>query len=136
MFVACCLLHATGMRDYRKLTAFTKADALALAVYRWTDALPSDERFVLRSQIRRCAVSVPANIVEGCARTGHGAYANHLNIALGSAAELAYLIGFAGRIYPSLAPDGHSLPSDAGEVIKVLVVLVDRLEQAGPQPKA
>ena len=124
------------MRDYRKLTAFTKADSLALAVYRWTEALPSDERFVLRSQIRRCAVSVPANIVEGSARTSHGAYANHLNIALGSAAELAYLIDLAGRIYPSLAPPGYSLPFEAAEVIKVLVVLVDRLEQSGSKLKS
>ena len=124
------------MRDYRKLTAFTKADSLALAVYRWTDALPSDERYVLRSQIRRSAISVPANIVEGCARSGHGAYANHLSIALGSAAELSYLIDLAARIYPSLAPVGHRLPSQAAEVIKVLVVLVDRLEKAGPKPRA
>jgi four helix bundle protein len=124
------------MRDYRKLTAFTKADTLALAVYRWTDALPSEERYVLRSQIRRCAISVPANIVEGSARTSHGEYTNHLNIALGSAAELAYLIDLAGRIYPSLAPDGHSLPDQAAEVVRVLVVLVDRLQHTGPKPKA
>ena len=123
------------MRDYRKLTAFTKADSLALAVYRWTEALPSDERFILRSQSAMRGVQFLRNIVEGSARTSHGAYANHLNIALGSAAELAYLIDLAGRIYPSLAPPGHSLPREAAEVIKVLVVLVDRLEQAGPKPQ-
>ena len=79
------------MRDYRKLTAFRKADALVVAIYRWSDVLPSDERFGLRSQIRRSAISVSANIVEGSARTGEGDV-NHLNIALGSAAELRYLV--------------------------------------------
>jgi four helix bundle protein len=115
------------MRDHRKLTAFKKADALVVAVYRWTDDLPYDERYVLRSQIRRSAISVPANIVEGSARISQGEYVNHLNMALGSAAELGYLIDLAGRLYPSLEQPGKLLPEHAAEVVKLLVGLIQGL---------
>jgi len=115
------------MRDYRKLIAFQKADALVLAVYKWSDSLPVEERYVLRSQIRRCAVSITANIVEGSARTGEAEYINHLNIAVGSAAEFGYLVGLAGRVYADVATSGKLLPAQAAEVIKILVALVDSL---------
>src|ERR1700752_3737532 len=121
------------MRDYRKLIAFQKADGLVLDVYRWSDGLPTDERYVLRSQIRRCAVSITANIVEGSARSGQAEYINHLNIAVGSAAELGSLLDLAGLIYPEVAPPGKLLPAKTAEVIKILVSLVDSLRV---RPKA
>ena len=118
------------MRDHRKLTAFHKADALVLSVYERTKLLPTDEKYVLRSQLRRSAISVPANIVEGCARTTTREYLNHLNIALGSAAELAYLLELTGRIYPPASGEGHSLPAQANEVIRLLVGLVDGVRRS------
>ena len=119
--------------DYRKLIAFRKADALVLAVYKWSNGLPADERYVLRAQIRRAAVSITANIVEGSARTGQAEYINHLNIAVGSAAELGYLLDLAGRIYPDVALPGKLLPAQTAEVIKILVALVESLRV---RPKA
>jgi len=121
---------AEGMRDYRKLIAFQKADALVLEVYAWTQKLPESERQVLRSQIRRSSISVAA---EGSARSSLREYVHHLNIALGSAAETAYLIGLAGRIYPPLMMEANDLPAQANDVVKLLVVLVDRLR---PRPES
>jgi four helix bundle protein len=101
-------LDEVAMRDYRKLAAFQKADALVIDVYKWTEQLPAAEDYVLRSQIRRSAISVPANIVEGSARTTLREYASHLNIALGSAAELRYLLELTGRILPVMRAFGKS----------------------------
>jgi four helix bundle protein len=56
--------------------------------YEVTTAFPSDERYGLSQQMRRAAVSIPANVAEGHARRSLRAYLNHLGIALGSLAEL------------------------------------------------
>jgi four helix bundle protein len=85
-------------RDHRKLNVFSQADALVLELYAETAAFPSDERFGLRTQVRRAAVSVPANIVEGCARRKEGEYLQFVNIATGSAAETLYLLDLSTRL--------------------------------------
>jgi four helix bundle protein len=59
-------------RDYRKLRVFHEAHALVLAIYRETKTFPRDEWFGIRVQLRRAAVSVAANLVEGSARRTTG----------------------------------------------------------------
>ena len=56
------------MRDHTKLRAFELADEVAMLTYKSTAEFPKNEQFGLTSQMRRAAVSVPSNIVEGCTR--------------------------------------------------------------------
>ena len=79
-------------RDHRKLRVFHDAHALTKALYKPTINFPRDEWYGIRQQIRRAAVSVPTNIVEGCARRTTKDYCNFLNTALASACEVSYLV--------------------------------------------
>lgn len=77
------------MRDHTKLRAFELADEVAVLVYQVTTGFPKEELYGLTSQIRRAAVSVPSNIVEGCARDSHADYVRFLTLAFGSLRNLA-----------------------------------------------
>jgi len=85
-------------RDFRKLHVFDMADELLMAVYSVSATFPADERFGLTSQLRRAALSIPVNIVEGSARRTLREYVNFLNVAAGSAAETQYLLTVARRL--------------------------------------
>ena len=76
------------IRSYRDLRVWREAMSLAVAAYKFSSSLPSDERFGLISQIRRAAASVPANIAEGYGRESEGAYVQLLRIGQGSLKEL------------------------------------------------
>ena len=62
------------MCDHTKLRAFELADKMVLMIYRLTKSFPREELYGITSQIRRAAISVPSNIVEGCARESEAEY--------------------------------------------------------------
>jgi four helix bundle protein len=86
------------MRDHTKLRAFELADEVVLLVYKVTADFPKEEQYGLTAQMRRAAVSVPSNIVEGCARDSQADYLRFLYIAFGSLRELHYQLGLSKRL--------------------------------------
>ena len=71
---------------------------LVVECYRSTGDFPKEENFGLTSQIRRAAVSIPANIAEGHTRRHTKEYLQHLSIAHGSLAELETHLQISGRL--------------------------------------
>jgi four helix bundle protein len=115
--------------DYKRLRVWQKAHKLACAVYRVTRSFPKPERFVLGDQIRRAAISVGANIAEGCGRNGDGELRRFLNIALGSANELRYLLELAIDVEVLPEAPGRPLVAATDEVRRMLAALAAAAEQ-------
>lgn len=85
-------------KSYKKFVAWQSAHLFALKVYEISKGFPKEEMYGLTSQLRRSALSVPVNIVEGTARSGQRELKNFLNIALGSLAEAEYLLEFCKEV--------------------------------------
>lgn len=89
------------MRPHHQLRVWQDSMALARRVYELTAVFPTDERFGLVAQMRRCAVSVPSNIAEGAARSSRKELVHFLHVARGLLSELdtqlrlAHDLGFA-----------------------------------------
>lgn len=83
------------MRKFQDLIVWQKAHQLVLEMYRVTRRFPAEERYGLVSQMRRAAVSVPANVVEGHHRTSKREFLNFIAIAEGSLEELKYYLWLA-----------------------------------------
>lgn len=115
------------MRDHTKLRAFELADDLVVLIYMTTRGFPKDENFGLKSQMRRAAISVPSNIVEGCARESQGEYHRFLEIAFGSLRELHYQFGLAVRLGYIKEPDINHCDLKFSETEKVLGALIRKM---------
>jgi len=79
-------------RSFRDLIVWQKAHQFVLAVYPFTAAFPRQETYGLSMQLRRAAVSIPANIAEGFRRRGKADKARFMNIAEGSIEECRYYL--------------------------------------------
>ena len=86
------------MRPHHSLDVWQKSVDFVVEVYRETDDMPREEKFGLTSQIRRAAVSIPANIAEGAGRKSEKEFLNFLSIAQGSASELETELLIACRL--------------------------------------
>ena len=85
-------------RRFRSIKAWQQADYLVAVIYQVTRTFPKDEQYSVVSQMRRAAVSVAANIVEGSARRSHQEYLQFLSIAKASLSELSYYIHLSKQL--------------------------------------
>ncbi len=123
------------MQRFTDIRAWQRAHALVLEGYRVSRDFPKEGRYVVTSQLRRAAVSVPTNIAEGAKRDSNAEYSRFLNVAEASMAETEYLLLLCrdlGYLDPAIA---ETLMRDSDEISRMLSKLRAKVsETLNPQP--
>lgn len=115
------------MKDFRNLVVWEKAHVLALKVYAVTKSFPKEEQYGITAQIRRAAVSIPTNIAEGCCRKGSLDFARFLQISVGSASEVEYLLLLAYDLKMLSCTEQKNLIMDVQEIKRMLSAFLKKL---------
>jgi four helix bundle protein len=116
------------MKDFRDLRVWEKAHALTLEIYSLTAVFPRHELYGLTSQMRRCAVSIGANIAEGCGKRGNNEFQRFLQIASGSASELDYHLLLAKDLGFLAEPCYRVSARNLLELRRMLTALLQKVE--------
>lgn len=117
------------IESYRDLRVWQQSMSLAEASYHLTRQFPKDELYGMVSQIRRSAVSIPANIAEGNGRENRGDYIQFLRIAQGSLKELETHLLLAERVGLISAAALAGALSQCGDVGRMLHGLIRSLQR-------
>lgn len=115
-------------KDASRLTVWQLADALTLMVYQVTKTFPNTERYGLTIQMRRAAVSVPANMSEGAARKSQREFLQFLYIASSSLSELGYYIHLSHRLAYLPTETHRQFASLHKDVARMLQGLINKIE--------
>ena len=116
------------MRDFKKLMVWQKGMDIVEEIYNASDEFPSEEKYGMRSQATRCAVSIPANIAEGSAKSSKKEYKYFLEIALGSSFELETHILIAHRLKWLKEEVVHGLLKIITDEQRMLTSFIDKLK--------
>ena len=116
-----------GEKGYHRLVVWQRAHELAILIYRKTRLFPKSELYGLTSQLRRAALSVPANIVEGYSRKSKKEFLRFLGIARGSLSECEYFLEFARELKFFTKENYEALGKLRGEVGYLLHRFTSRL---------
>ncbi|MEL6820172.1 MAG: four helix bundle protein [Calditrichota bacterium] len=113
--------------NFKNLLVWQRACALAESLYILVKKLPDIERYGLRSQIQRAAISVPSNIAEGCGRESNKELHHYLNIAIGSLCELEtqLILTKRLRLFKAEATEPHL--KEINEIRKMISALRKQL---------
>ena len=120
-----------GIQSYKDLRVWREAMDPAEACYRLFVRFPRDEAYGLTSQVRRSAVSVPANIAEGYGRENRGSYVQFSKVAQGSLKELETHVMLATRISVASAEAAKPVLDQCEAVGKMLNGLIRSLQRYG-----
>ena len=118
----------TTIRSFTELKVWQRAMDLVVDTYRITATYPRAELFVLSSHSRRTAISIASNIAEGACRSSTATFIHHLNVALGSEAELFTQIECARRLGFVADRPAAQYFADLSELGRMLRGLVKSLE--------
>jgi four helix bundle protein len=109
------------MGDFKRLDVWRRCQKLVATIYRLTAGFPTVERYGLTSQMRRAAVSIPANLAEGCGRQGDVELRRFVRISLGSLSELECEL--------LVAADLNYMEADVSQHISTEIRLIRRMLQ-------
>jgi len=107
---------------HKRLEVWKESISLVLEIYKTTHKFPKEEIYGLAKQIRRCAVSIPSNIAEGCARQTNKETIKFLHISLGSGAELETQLIIANEL--DYIKNADEILSRLNQVRKMIVGLI------------
>lgn len=116
------------MRNYRDLQVWSKAHHMTLELYRVSRGFPREEMYGLTSQLRRAAVSIGANLAEGCGRRTSAELARFVRVAMGSASELDYHLLLCHDLGFMKIDDFQLAATDLMEVRKMLTSFLSSVE--------
>jgi four helix bundle protein len=116
--------------SYKDLIAWRKAMGLVTEIYRATREFPRDELYGLTNQLRRAAVSVPSNIVEGQAHFSQKEFRHFLSHSRGSLAEIETQLAIAQNLNYLNPQQTQLLLNKAAELGKILNGLIASLKSA------
>ncbi|MBL8206782.1 MAG: four helix bundle protein [Blastocatellia bacterium] len=116
------------IQSYRDLLVWQKAMDLVAECYRLSESFPKTEIYGLASQLRRAAVSIPANIAEGHGREHLGDYLHHLSIANGSLMEVETHLLLAEKLSFLTSPQTDPALSATAEASRMLSGLIRSLK--------
>ena len=116
------------MKDFRTLKVWEKAHALTLAISKSTESFPKQEMYALTSLIQRAAVSIPANIAEGCGKDSDAELKRYFLISMGSASELEYLLILAHDLDYLPGNIFQPMTNDLVEIRKMLNAFIKKLK--------
>lgn len=117
------------LKSYRDLIVWQKGVVLVLEIYKLTEKFPREEVYGLTSQIRRSAVSIPANIAEGSRRGTRKDYRSFLVNAFGSGAELETHLLIAKQLPFGKDLDFQKIEALLEEIMKMLNKLITQLSE-------
>src|SRR5215831_12377590 len=117
------------MRNYRELQVWNKAHHLTLELYRVSRAFPREETYGVTNQLRRAAVSIAANLAEGCGRRTSAELARFVGIAMGSASELDYHLLLSRDLGIMNDDDFQQNARALTEVRKMLTSFLSKVEE-------
>jgi four helix bundle protein len=118
-----------SVKTYTDLVAWQKAMTLVQEVYKVAQRLPAEERYGLAAQLRKSAVSIPANIAEGQGRKSSSEFRYHLSVAIGSLHELETELMVAGRLSYADESEVAALLQHSSEVGRLVHGLYRSLPQ-------
>lgn len=115
------------IKTHKDLLVWKKGIDLVEQIYKFTKQFPKEELYGITNQMRRCAVSIPANIAEGSGRKNKAEFIQFLHIALGSASELETHLIISQRLGFLSINSYDEIINALNEIIKMICGLINSL---------